>query len=497
MNINAKKSPRGSVFGIRGILLIASLTASQTGNAEQAQLVAREHLGNFARVKTVVDMAGSLNVRKATTPEVQNDDGKERNADSKKNETESEDRERTPEVQIPLKVDAEMFFDEVGVQADNYSTLRHYWDAKADLKINEAVAQTRELRSDRQLLLLSSGLTAADRVTSPYGPLTREEIELVDVASNGFPPELLLPNRAVQTNETWSHENDVVAGLLRIEKITRGELKSTVTEIGEAKVLISLAGNVEGEIEGVASKFEVKGNYKFDRKAKMVTWIALAIREQRDVSLAAPGFHVVSRIRTAREPIEKSEMLTPEVLARTNLRRSQADLLLEFVSEDQNFQMATDRRWHLLSHRRFSSKLRMVDDGDLLATCRIDYLTKGVPGTQITLDGFRDDVQRALAKSCKEIVSAGQSVNSQGVRVLRVEASGEVAETPITWVYYHLSDDEGHRLSFVYTLESSMMSRFDAADQEMTSSVFFLDSVSGDPPEAEVSRLNGNEVNRN
>lgn len=484
MNINAKKSVMGSDSAIRGIFLIVLLCCGQIVFAETAQLTARQHVGATSRVKTLVELAGSLNVRDTTKDA---DTGKPE-SDPDGATSDNSNADKLPEVQIPLKVSAELFFDEVGVGEDSFSTLRYYWDASADLEINESAKQSRKLRDTRQLMHLSSGSTAAERITSPYGPLTRDEIELVDVATNAFPPDQLLPNRSVEIDETWSHKNDVIAGLLRIEKVTSGSLKSTVKEIGKDKVTISLSGDVEGSIEGVDSEIEVKGNYQFDRKQKMVTWIALAIREQRDVGLAAPGFHVVSRIRTARQPIEESEMLTPEVVARTSLQRSEGDYLLDFVSKGQNFQMATDRSWHLLSQRRFSSQLRMVEDGDLLATCRIDYLTKGVPGTQITLDGFREDVQRALAKNCKEIVSASQSVNSENVRVLRVEASGEVAQTPITWIYCHLSDDEGHRLSFVYTLESSMMSRFDNADQAMTSSVFFLDGAETEETAEEVSR---------
>ena len=119
----------------------------------------------------------------------------------------------------------------------------------------------------------------------------------------------------------------------------------------------------------------------------------------------------------------------------------------------------------------------MVEGDALIATCKIDQLTKGIAGTQITLDGFRTDVQKALAKNCKEIESASQSVNSQGVRALRVVANGQVAKTPIKWVYYHLSDDEGRRLSVIFTLESSMLSRFEGIDQQLTSSVLFSNPI--------------------
>ena len=484
MKINEKNMTSSSDFWIQGIFLTLLFCCNQFATAETAQLTPRQHIGSLSRVKTLVELAGSLNVARASKTEQVSP-----TADKKSENAESETSPKPPalpEVKIPLKVSGEMFFDEVGV-TDEDTTLRHYWDAKADLEINETKV-LRKLREDRQLLLLTSGVTAAERITSPYGPLTRDELDLVDVPSNVFPPELLLPNRQVENGETWSHGEDVVAGLLRIEKVSDGTLKSTVKSISESKVSISLSGDLKGTIDGVRTKIEVKGNYQFDRKEKMVTWIALAIREQRDVGFAAPGFSVVSRIRTARQPIEKSEILTSAAIKKTSLRRVAGDFLLDYVSDDQKYQMAVDRRWHPLTHGNFSSQLRMVEDGDLLATCRLDYLTKAVPGTQVTLDGFRDDVQRALGKNCKSIVSAGQSINGQNVRVLRVVASGEVAETPITWIYFHLSDDEGHRLSVVYTLESSMMSRFEGSDQEMASSVFFLKGSPEEKETLEVSR---------
>ena len=118
--------------------------------------------------------------------------------------------------------------------------------------------------------------------------------------------------------------------------------------------------------------------------------------------------------------------------------------------------------------------LRMVDEGDLLITCKVDPLTKMLPGKQISLEGFRDDVQTALGKSCRQIISASEHVSPQGIRVLRVVASGEVKETPIRWIYYHLSDDDGKRLSFIFTHEESLDDRVAGADEALTNSVEFI-----------------------
>ena len=469
MVFNAKKTRIGSFFSSSSRILFALAAFGSLlptiASGEKVQLSPRKHAGSFSRVKTVVALAGSLNVQ---NPKATN----EKKAAKKSGKTKASGE--SPEVQIPLKVDAEMFFDELGLQGDSFPTIRHYWDAKADFEVNEKAKDHRELRSERQLILLSQGVTATARFTSPHGPLTRQEIELIDIASNGFPPERLLPNRTVEEEETWTHEDDVVAELLRISKVTNGELSSQITEVDTDQVTISINGKVAGEVDGVKTKFEVKGNMQFDRADRLVSWIALAVREQRDISFAAPGFHVVSKIRTAREAIDSSDALTPKITRSLSLAPTKGDLLLDFEPENVNYNLALDRRWHLVGHQKFATMLRMFEDGDLLATCKIDQLTKSVPGKHVTLDGFREDVEAALGKNAKQILSASQSVNGQSVRVLRVVASGAVGETPIRWIYYHLSNDDGQRLSFIFTLESSMMSRFDGVDEEMASSVQLL-----------------------
>ena len=96
------------------------------------------------------------------------------------------------------------------------------------------------------------------------------------------------------------------------------------------------------------------------------------------------------------------------------------------------------------------------------------------PGKQITLTGFQTDVDKALAKNSTGIITASENLNSQGLRVLRVVAGGDIGETPIRWIYYHLSDDTGRRLSLIFTHEASLESRLSGIDESLTSSFYFL-----------------------
>ena len=157
MDFNAKKR-RVRSFSFVFLAVVIALSGVRPAAGDILQLKPDRHEGTLLRVKTVVEVAGSLKV---------------------------DSSEKGKAKSIPMKVDAEMFFDELGTSEADSASVRHYWKAFADLEVNETKSH-RELRKDRQLVLLS-GDSLAQRFSSPYGPLQRQELELLDVATNAFP----------------------------------------------------------------------------------------------------------------------------------------------------------------------------------------------------------------------------------------------------------------------------------------------------------------------
>ena len=376
--------------------------------------------------------------------------------------------------ELPTEVTAELFFDHVGLPGDNDPAVRHYWDAKADFRFGET-KEERVLRDDRKLIALQDDDSLANRLWSPYGMLKRQELELLDTVGAAFPPEDLLPPNPIDESDTWPVDQQTAAQLLRLSEVTKCDVTNSVEETKQDVVKIKIEGTVEGVADGAKTTIEVRGKYHFDRQSRIVSWLALGLREKREIGFAAPGFEVTARIRSARQKIEKSDAL-PKSLVDLALRGpSPGELMMDFQSEgDLRYRAALDRRWYLVSQHKSSAKLRLVDNGDLLTTCKIDRLNRMPSTQQVTLDGFQADVRSALDQNCKEILSVSETMNPQGVRVLRVLAGGEVDKTAIRWVYYHLSDDEGQRLSLIFTHEASMESRLQGADESFTSSITLL-----------------------
>ncbi len=119
--------------------------------------------------------------------------------------------------------------------------------------------------------------------------------------------------------------------------------------------------------------------------------------------------------------------------------------------------------------------LRLVDRGDLIAQCNITPLAPLAKDQQLSMEGFQNDVKRVLGKNFEEMIEATEETGENGLRVLRVVVASTVGELPIQWTYYNLENDEGRRASLVFTLESSLLSRFAHIDRELIANFRFVD----------------------
>ena len=94
-------------------------------------------------------------------------------------------------------------------------------------------------------------------------------------------------------------------------------------------------------------------------------------------------------------------------------------------------------------------------------------------GKQVSMDELQADIKQSLDKNFQEFLEASQTVTDDGLRVLRVVAAGESSELPIHWIYYLISNDQGRRAAFVFTLEAKLAETFAATDRALTSTFQF------------------------
>ncbi|MEX2174037.1 MAG: hypothetical protein WD872_06725 [Pirellulaceae bacterium] len=439
--------------------MVAIVPAGAVQGAKTYQLDSAQAGGSHQRVKVEVEVEGELKL---------NSDG-------------------TEVKHLQLKVNAELEYVErtleVGPPQASARVARSYDKAQAKIRLRDTdLANT--LRDDRRLIVSQSSETAATSF-SPLGPLTRDELELIDVPGSGLTLSALLPEKAMEIGDTWQAADWAVARLLGLEAINQHDVTLELTEVKDDLAIITLAGKVAGAIGGVSSEIELKGKLNFDLKQRWVTWLALAFQENRAIGHAQPGFKVLTQVRMVAAPIEAEAGVSDQTITGFPIKAAGGTTLIDFHADSAGYALIHDRRWNVMLDRHDATILRLVDRGDLIAQCNISRLPPLADGKQLALEGFEADVKRALGKNFGQVVEAAQDVSPEGIRTLRVIVSGTASELPIQWSYYHLSDDAGHRAALVFTLEGSLVERFPQIDRELIGGFRFLAEKDPTPAKAE------------
>ena len=433
---------------LRFIALVLLAVFSATAPAQTHLLRPAQTAGWHQQAKVVVEVEGELKL---------NPDGSEVK-------------------RLPLKVEAELQYVERTLEADKSLTTvrvaRSYAKAAATLRLRDTELAN-ELRDDRRLIVSESGQKQS-QTFSPLGPLTRDELDLLDVPGSGLALGSLLSPKAVAIDETWEIPDWAVARLFNLEAINQHDVAAKLTEVKEGIATIEFAGKVAGAIGGVSSEIELKGNLNYDLKQRAATWLALGYTENRAIGHAQPGFNVAAKVRMIAAPIRPAGSVNDQALARLTLTASAATTLVDFTAESAGYRLVHDRRWSVMADRHDVTIMRLIDRGDLVAQCNISRLPGLPAGQQLALEAFQEDVKRTLGKNFGQITAASQEA-ADGLRILRVVVAGTTADLPIQWTYYHVSDDAGNRLAFVFTIEGSLVERYAQIDRELVAALRFID----------------------
>ena len=223
----------------------------------------------------------------------------------------------------------------------------------------------------------------------------------------------------------------------------------------------------------VASKIALKAKANFDTAQRAVTWLAANFHERREIGHAEPGFDVTARLRVAITPQTEADALSDAALRDLPLKASAGSTLLELRPQQSNVRLIHDRRWRVLVDRHDLCVLRCVDGGDLIAQCNLSELADAAPGKRLALEAYQAEVLESLTSSAGQVVEASQSTTDEGLRILRVQATGIASEVPIVWVFYHVSNEQGRQAALAFTLEAKVVERFAEGDRTLVESFTF------------------------
>jgi hypothetical protein len=360
------------------------------------------------------------------------------------------------------------------------SAARYYESAKATYNVG---GQTRlqELSEKHRLLfldLMPQGL----RAYSPYEPIDREELDLVDVPGCSMICDWLLPPEALRPELSWNLDDASIGLLLGVSRVTKNSVVARCDRVENSVAVLHFGGQVAGQAQEAETSIDVEGKANVDVVRRIVTWLALDLREKRQISELAPGFEIQARLRmAARDPLpsEKPSTLGDDLPARLS---QQAVPLVRTMGPEGKWQLLHESQWWLIVARHDVTILRLFDEGQFLGQLIIATLPDAPAGRHIAAQTFQEEILATLKEHSGQILETQQGENEHGVRVLRATASGVVGETPMHWIFYHLSDDFGRRVGMSFSVAADNLERFAERDRVLVETFSFA------PPPASVAQ---------
>jgi hypothetical protein len=447
-------------FFLASLTTTAIAAVSDKTDSQSYELHSSRHCGELARVQVQLDVGGDLKFQP----------GAEK-ADP-----------------VKMMVAARLAYDEQLVElplrpGGIVRAVRHYDNATAELKIGPNQVQP-VLRDQRRLIAVKLD-GARPLLFSPAGPLSREELDLIDVPGCSAAIDQLLPVARVVPGDRWQHSERLMAGLLGLDEVRQNSAQSELTAVTDGVARIQISGRVEGIVDGAATQIELKGKYQFDTGTKHITWFGLLIKEDRKAGDVSSGLEVVARLQMQIAPLEQSPNLAEARLNGLPLEPSDPLTQLAYRSADNAWRLAHDRSWYLTTDDRDRTVFRLLDQGQRIAQCNISPLARDAAGKTLPLEQFQERIRSALGTHFGQFVQAGESVNPSKYRALRVVVRGEVSDLPIQWYYDLVTDDHGRQMVFTFTVANEFVDRFGDADMKLLRTLRFEDpAVSAKPTTA-------------
>ncbi len=377
---------------------------------------------------------------------------------------------------VPLRVHSTQQYEQYHVVRRGVPTsLCWYQQAEATVEVDgQKVPQ--QLPEARRLLAVQ---TLKDGIVlfRPRGPLTRDELDLVNVPGHPHALRALLQRYQGpwEPDAAWRPENQLLASLLGLDAVgastVRARIRTTDRELGHLTVVLS--GQVDGAIHGVATQIDLKATLR-------VTWpglepleLKMTLKEKRPIGHVGPGLDVEATVQLKRRRLSRPVKLAG-LLDRLPQRPAEAmDLRLELVQPELGIGLEHQRRWHVVHVGEQGLVMRLLDRGELVAQCNIGRAPreKGPLAPPV----WQERISQSLGEHFVRWSQPARKLKlKNGNQALHLTAEGEVEGLPIVWDYWVIRSPQGHQATVLFTLEKKFAGRFGNADRLIVHTLHFL-----------------------
>lgn len=377
---------------------------------------------------------------------------------------------------LPLKLNAGISFRErrllgPGRDAEALRSIREYEQTTADIVV--AGEASRRQLAETLRLIVAQGRLEGIELYSLGGPMTTDEMELLQTPGDTLSLIALLPGKAVKPGETWTPDYWVLPMFVAVEAVVDQKLTCTFVGVTGNMARISFEGELNGAIEGATTKVTISGNLDYDLTSKSIAEVELSQVEKRSIGAISPGLDITARLRLRRRPAqipgrvgETKYVDEATVLPTTRQMRVRFDAPWGLT-------ILHGRLWHLYHETPQVAIFRKMKDGQLIAQCNISPLPNAQPGNHLPEAEFESDIRTALGERFRTMPKKEVIPAANGRFVYRVVAQGIQKEQALTWIYFLVAERTGRQTSLLFSLDSSLLEKFGKEDLEFVEGLSF------------------------
>lgn len=363
-------------------------------------------------------------------------------------------------VSLPLSVDAKLSFFQRTTSQEQ--TIRFFEKANGRIKLDRGTTKP-ELHSNNQLIVARLRGRAGEQVelASMAGILDQAELELIQNPADPMTLSPVFSRPAVKEGDSWQPPVEALAKMLGLNRIEESKVRILLKKYDSKLARVYILGTLLGDVNDVVTEMELSGVAMINRIDNSLSSLKLTVRERRGPGQIAPGFDGKTKI-DIRISDATTDRLSNESLAKYTGKDSKIRQRVRWQSESGKFSVTYEPRWKMIATEKDAAVLRFIDGDELLAQCNIVQLPSRPADNPLTLEDYKTEVAKIIAADENAVLLAATSLPTRaGHMALQVSVGGQEEGVPVNWFYYHVTNEDGRRVTLVFTLAESVSRRVD------------------------------------
>lgn len=357
-------------------------------------------------------------------------------------------------------------------------TARAYDSASVEITVGGNRSE-RSLRKER-LLVAAQRLNDAGLTYSPSGPLTREEVEVLDHLDTLSLPGLLA-GKAVAVGDTWKPNNGVVQALCHFEGLTEQDVTCKLESVQDNVAQVKITGTAQGIELGALVKVQVDATYRFDLVRKRIVGLEWKQKDERDQGPASPASTVETAWKVDRTPIEQPDSLSDVALVSVPEGEvPPAMLAIDYRDPKSRYTLPLPREWQLVSQTDEHVIFRLMERGDFVAQVTVTPWKAAAKGQHLSPEDFRAAMARTPGWEPEKEVEIGEVKTATGGNyIYRASYLGAMDGTEVVQNFYLVAAPDGEQVVLVFTMTPKKAQKLAERDMFLATAVEFPSNKKG------------------